>query len=173
MLQNRRALRKASMVKRWRRGFLEAGLAVCVLLSVRAYQARDLAGGTMPMRELVTTEGERLSLVGQGPTLVHVFATWCGVCRLEEGNVQSVAGSARVVAIASQSGSAADVQAYMKQRGLAYPVVLDGNGALARALGVHAFPTSFFVDGSGNIVAREVGYTTELGLRLRLWLASR
>jgi thiol-disulfide isomerase/thioredoxin len=173
MLQNCTVLRKARMVKRWRRWLLEAGLVLGVLLMVRCYQARDLVAGAMPVRELVTSEGQRLSLTAQGPTLVHVFATWCGVCRLEEGSVQRVSERARVISIASRSGSAADVAAYMKERGLAYPVVLDGSGALARKLGVHAFPTSFFVDSAGNIVTREVGYTTELGLRLRLWLAAQ
>ena len=143
-----------------------------VILAVRCYQTRDLVSGVMPVRELVTSEGQRLSLVGQGPTLVHAFATWCGVCKLEEGSVQSVASSARVISIASRSGSAAEVEAYMQQHGLDFPVVLDADGSLAQKLGVRAFPTSFFVNGQGEITTREVGYTTELGLRVRLWLAS-
>jgi thiol-disulfide isomerase/thioredoxin len=159
-------------MKRWRRGLLEACVLVGGIWAVRAYQARDLASGAMPVRELVSTGGEHLSLHGPSPVLVHAFATWCGVCRLEEGNVERVAQSARVVGIASQSGSAAEVEAYMRQHGLHYPVVLDRDGSLARKLGVHAFPTSFFVDAEGNIATREVGYTTELGLRVRLWFAS-
>jgi thiol-disulfide isomerase/thioredoxin len=141
-----------------------------ILLLVRCYQTRDLAR-ELPMRELVDSEGRHLSLIGEGPTLVHGFATWCGVCRLEESSVQNVAGSARVIGIASRSGSPAEVKAYMREHGLTYPVVLDADGSLAQKLGVHAFPSSFFIDRQGEIVAREVGYTTELGLRVRLWLA--
>ena len=47
----------------------------------------------------------------------------------------------------------------------------DPAGRIARSFGVRAFPTSFFVDGEGQIQAREVGYTSTLGLRGRLWLA--
>ncbi|MGC4117189.1 MAG: hypothetical protein QM765_22035 [Myxococcales bacterium] len=44
---------------------------------------------------------------------------------------------------------------------------------LARAWGVNAFPTSFFVGKDGEIRFVETGYTTELGMRLRLALAGR
>ena len=37
--------------------------------------------------------------------------------------------------------------------------------------GVRAVPASFVVDGTGQIRYVEVGYTTGIGLRLRLWLA--
>jgi hypothetical protein len=160
-------------VKRWRRWLLEAALVLGVLLAVRCYQTRDLVSGPLPLRELTTLDGQRISLVGQGPTMVHTFATWCGVCRAEEGNVDNVARSVRVISIASRSGSANEVRAYMRERELDYPVVLDADGTLARRLGVRAFPTSFFVDTRGDIVTREVGYTTELGLRFRMWLATR
>ena len=159
-------------MQRLRRYLREAALMVGVVLAVRCYQTRDLAEGKLPVAELITLGGERISVAGHGPTLVHVFATWCGVCKLEESSVQRVSASSRVVAIASRSGPAAEVRAYMKQHGLTYPVVLDPQGELARKLGVHAFPSSFFVDDLGEIRAREVGYTTELGLRVRLWLAA-
>jgi alkyl hydroperoxide reductase subunit AhpC len=51
------------------------------------------------------------------------------------------------------------------------PIVLDPDGRLARAWGVRSLPTSFVVDREGEIRTVEVGYTTELGLRARLWLA--
>jgi thiol-disulfide isomerase/thioredoxin len=142
-----------------------------VLLGVRCYQARDLASGVLPMRELVTADGQHVALAGEGPTLVHVFATWCGVCRLEQSSVESVSRAARVIGIAVRSGTGAQTQAYMHQHGLHFPVVLDAEGRVARQLGVHAFPTSFFLNRQGEIVTREVGYTTQLGLRIRLWLA--
>jgi hypothetical protein len=36
---------------------------------------------------------------------------------------------------------------------------------------VHAVPASFIIDAEGNIRFVEIGFTTEMGLRLRLWLA--
>ena len=50
-------------------------------------------------------------------------------------------------------------------------MVNDPDGRLAGAWGVHAVPATFIVDTNGEIRFVEVGYTTGLGLRLRLWLA--
>jgi thioredoxin-related protein len=49
-------------------------------------------------------------------------------------------------------------------------VINDPDGALAAAWGVRGVPTFFVVDSQGMIRFREVGYTTGLGLRWRLWL---
>ena len=46
-------------------------------------------------------------------------------------------------------------------------------GELARAWGVRAFPTSFFVTSSRAIRLAETGYTTSVGFRARLWLTAR
>jgi peroxiredoxin len=82
-----------------------------------------------------------------------------------------VARDYRVVGIALRSGSPADVKKYLKEHNLQVPVVNDPDGALAGAWGVRGTPTSFIVDGAGMIRFREIGYTSEPGLRLRLWLA--
>lgn len=52
-----------------------------------------------------------------------------------------------------------------------FPVVNDLNGSIARAWGVHAVPASFIIGTDGQIRFVEVGYTAELGFRLRRWLA--
>jgi peroxiredoxin len=72
-----------------------------------------------------------------------------------------------VVAVASQSGDATRVSRYATEHGITVPIVVDEAGALARSHGVRAFPTTFFIDREGEIRHVEVGYTTELGLRLR------
>jgi thioredoxin-related protein len=51
-------------------------------------------------------------------------------------------------------------------------VVNDQQGLIANAYGVSAVPAVFFTDSNGKIVFTTSGYTSELGLRLRLWLAA-
>lgn len=60
---------------------------------------------------------------------------------------------------------------YMQEQGIAFPVLTDRDGALSRAWGVHAVPASFIIAPDGQIRFIEVGFTTGIGLRLRLWLA--
>jgi thioredoxin-related protein len=51
-------------------------------------------------------------------------------------------------------------------------VINDRYGDIAKNYGVKAVPAVFFTDASGNIVFNSSGYTSEWGLRIRLWLAS-
>ena len=48
-------------------------------------------------------------------------------------------------------------------------IALDPDGAIAQRFGVHAFPTTFYVGSDGAIRTAEVGYTTQIGMRLRAW----
>lgn len=78
-----------------------------------------------------------------------------------------------MITVALQSGDIAAVRSYMKKNALEAPTVVDENGAIAAAYGVRGVPAVFIVDGKGAICYTIIGYTTELGLRIRLWLASR
>jgi peroxiredoxin len=60
----------------------------------------------------------------------------------------------------------------MSDKQLTFPVMLDSSGELARSFGVKGVPTSFILAPDGEISFVETGYSTELGLRLRLWLST-
>ena len=51
------------------------------------------------------------------------------------------------------------------------PVLMDEDGEIARSWGVSGVPATFVVNTSGDISHAGMGYATELGMRLRLWLA--
>jgi thiol-disulfide isomerase/thioredoxin len=159
----------------WRRFAIEAAIFLAVLAGIRAWTQRDVARGEAPPLQGVSPDGRPLSLEalrGQ-PVMVHFWASWCSVCRLEQGSVAALAREHAVITVASQSGDAAKVAAYLKAENLGFPVVIDEDGALARRFGVNGFPTTFFVGPEGRIRSTEVGYTTGLGMRLRMWLAGR
>jgi thiol-disulfide isomerase/thioredoxin len=106
------------------------------------------------------------------PVLVHFWATWCPVCRAEQGSIAAIAHDhADVITVAMQSGTAEQVSRHMLEQGIAFPVLNDSDGRLSGAWGVHAVPASFIISPDGQVRFIEVGYTTGIGLRLRLWLA--
>jgi peroxiredoxin len=73
--------------------------------------------------------------------------------------------------VALQSGDAAEVQAYMDKEGFRVPVVLDEDGAIGKSYGIRGVPAVFILGPDGNIRFSTMGWTSELGLRFRLWLA--
>lgn len=161
--------------KIWLRRALEIGLVLALILGVRAWMQRDTVAGMAPELAGVATGGEPLSLAAlRGrPVLVHFWATWCRICALEQASIQAIARDWPVLTVATQSGDAAAVRAYQAEHGLELPVLVDEDGSLARAYGVRGVPASFVLDRDGRIRHVEVGYTSETGLRLRLWLAAR
>ncbi len=163
-------------LRRWRHwGTVRSvGLVLLVFFVARAYQTRQLPSGAAPELRASDIHGAPISLRdyrGQ-PVVLHFWATWCGVCRAVEHNVVATADAVPVLTVASLSGPAEDVSRYAQEHGLRFPIVDDPAGMLAKRFGVHAFPTSFVIDADGEIRHAEVGYTTELGLRFRMWLAT-
>jgi peroxiredoxin len=151
----------------------QAALVAAVLVGAHLWTTRDAARGPAPVLSGTLLDGQSLRLDDDRgrPVLVYFWATWCPVCRLDQGAVEAVARDHRVVTVAMQSGDAAAVAAHLAERGLSFPVRIDEDGAVAAAWGVRGVPTAFVVDGDGQIRYVTTGVTTRWGLRLRLWLA--
>lgn len=154
-----------------------AGTMLAVLLvfvAVRAYQQRDLAIGRAPELSGVAVDGRALALgSAERATLVYFWASWCPVCRLEQGAIESIAADWPVITAAVQSGSDAELRRYLNEHRLTVATLNDHDGERAASWGVRGTPTFFVVDRQGRIRFREVGFTSEWGLRLRLWFAER
>jgi thiol-disulfide isomerase/thioredoxin len=148
----------------WRSFAINAAIIIVVVTAIRMWQQRDVVAGAAPPLPGVTWSKQ--------PTLVHFWATWCPVCRAEQGSIQALAQNyPNTVTIAMQSGERAALDKFMREQSLTFPVINDADGSLSQAWGVHAVPASFIVDGAGQVRFVEIGYTTGLGLRLRMWLA--
>lgn len=146
---------------------------ILLLAAVQWWQARGLAEGKAPDLSGLDLAGDRVSLDqyrGQ-PVLVHFWATWCPICRLEEDGIDNLARDYPVVTIATQSGSADALQEYLENKGLSFTVIVDDEGTIAAKWQIRGVPVSYIIDGEGNIVWAGAGYTTELGLRARSILA--
>ena len=155
---------------------VELVVVLVIILGVRVWQQQGVASGPAPALAGVLLDGEKyfslsLAALNGQPVLVHFWATWCPVCRAEQGSIEALAKEYPTITVAMQSGDAGAVAAHLNKEALSFPVLNDPDGTIAAQWGVRAVPASFVVDGAGRIRCVEVGYTTGVGLRLRLWWA--
>ena len=159
--------------KRPARWVLEILIFIGVYLLVREWTQRNVIEGPLPSIAAVTLANEKIDLqkATDGPYLLHIWASWCGICRFEQDSIEAISKDHPVISIAMQSGSDNEVRQYMQDNGLSFKVINDEEGDLSRMFGVTGVPTTLVVNQQGQIAYSEVGYTSEWGLRFRLWLA--
>ena len=159
-------------IKRITKEIAIMGLMVVVIANVLSYiRQPELADSRLPLIKERLISGKQFdaaSFDGK-PLLIHFWATWCPTCKAEADNIQRLSKYYNVVTFAVNSGSDADLQRYMKERGFDYDVINDREGKWAKLFRVQGYPTSFIYDASGQLSFSEVGYTSTAGLWFRLW----
>lgn len=162
--------------RRWVRWGMDLLLVGVVLIGVGAYQTRGhVRDLPLPALTLERLDGVPLALdaLSGKPTLLAFWAPWCGVCRTESSNLswaQKLVGDrANVISVAVSYDDLSQVRAYVAEQEVDYPVLLGGDSLAAR-LKVSAYPTVYFLDAQGRVKSSAVGYTTTLGLLVRLFL---
>jgi peroxiredoxin len=166
-------------LQKFRPFLFNAGLVAVVFFAVLAFQARNmLAADGQPAPELrgMTLAGERYDLdnAGERPALVYFFAPWCRICAASAGNLNRLrrwrdASDIEIVAVALDWESAQQVREYVQRHDLGVTVVL-GDVSVARQWQIQAFPSYYVLNGNHEVIRRDVGYSTQLGLWLRAWL---
>jgi thiol-disulfide isomerase/thioredoxin len=164
---------------RWRRWLLEIAIFLVLFVAFQAWQLRDTARGPAPAIHGQRLDGSVFSLADwrasqpQQPVLLYFWAEWCPVCKTTAGSVANIAADWPVTTLANQSGPADAVRQVMAERGYAWPTLADPDGQAMRDYRLPGVPAFVIIDPQGQIRFVSVGYTSELGLRLRLWWAGR
>lgn len=157
--------------RRWLKILLEVLVILVIILAIRAWQTRSVVQGEAPViiDQLISGEQVDLRNYRGKPVLVYFWAEWCPVCKMVDGSVDAIARDYAVITISSWPESFEDVARYLQKQSLQMPVIVDIQGQWAAAYGIRGVPASFIIDSNGVIRFVESGYTTETGLRLRLW----
>jgi cytochrome c biogenesis protein CcmG/thiol:disulfide interchange protein DsbE len=103
------------------------------------------------------------------PVVVNVWASWCGPCRSEFPDFQSVAAD-RGDELAFMGVDALDTDAaaenFLEELPLPYPSVTDPDQQVKRELGLRGYPATAYYDSNGNLVHLKQGpYTSEAELQ--------
>lgn len=163
---------------RWKNHLSTLALFVAVMLGVNAWQTRHLPAGAAPEFTASLSNGETVSLQqwrAQYPNqavALHFWADWCPICKTEENSISRIKRDWPVLTIAMQSGDAVKVQNVLAKRQLDWLTAIDPAGHITKRYGFAGVPAFVVIDAKGNIASATIGYTTEIGMRLRLWWAN-
>ena len=117
-----------------------------------------------------TLMGDTVSLNAQGKTTVlYFFAPWCQVCHASIGNLQAFYQKNEqldVIAIAMDFTSTNEVQKFTSKHQLTFPIAL-GNEAIKLIFEISGYPSYYVLSEDNVIIAKSMGYSSELGLFLR------
>ena len=158
----------------------EALFFVIVLSGVYAFQSRNLLPADARLAPALsgpTLNGASFNLHEDDTpaTLVYFFAPWCKICAASSGNIDMLRGirderQLRVLMVALEWQSIDEVQDYADRHDISVPIVL-GDRKTASDWNIYAFPTYYVLNGSRQIVSRDLGYSTLAGLWWRSLLA--
>jgi thiol-disulfide isomerase/thioredoxin len=98
---------------------------------------------------------------------VNFWASWCGPCQQETPLLASFykarGGRVTIVGVDSNDTTAKAI-AFVRAKGVSYPIGVDPALVTADAYGVAAFPQTFFLDSAHRVVDRVFGPLTQATL---------
>jgi thiol-disulfide isomerase/thioredoxin len=161
-------------LKKYAKEIITLVLVVVISSNVLSlYKSRSLSGDVLSINTVKLINNQMYKVDNNKPVLVHIWATWCPICKAEASNIQMISERYNVLTIAVKSGSNAELQAFLDENSYTYNVVNDSTGWLSSKLNISAYPTTFIYDKNRNLVFSEVGYTSTIGLWLRMLWADR
>lgn len=121
------------------------------------------AGEKIPAATLKTLDGKQISsstFSNNGkPMIISFWATWCAPCKKELNAIaeeyadwQKETGVKLIAISIDDSRNSAKVKPYVDSKGWEYDVYLDENQDFKRAMNVNNVPSTFVINGKGEIV---------------------
>lgn len=119
-----------------------------------------------PSFELTTLDGEKISsddLKGK-KVLLNFWATWCPPCKEEMPDMQKLYEEYKDedvvvvgVNVTSTEKNREDVEKFVKEYQLAFPILMDEIGEVTHQFEILSFPTTYFIDSDGVIRSKVIG----------------
>lgn len=126
--------------------------------------ARTDVGDPMPAYSAKYLDGKPLTLAEEKGSVVflNVWATWCGPCRFETPELQSLqtqyaAKGLKVIGVSVDEGDTEAVKTFVAEQKITYSIALDPEGRIANLVQTTVLPTSLLIDRTGKIVWRQIG----------------
>ena len=134
------------------------------------YRSQSLNDAPLTQTSFKLINNTHYTIDKNKPLLIHFWASWCPTCKLEASNIDLLSKYYQVITIAVKSGSDYEIKKYLDEHNYHFKVVNDKDGKLAQQFQIAGYPTTFIYDQNQKLRFSEVGYTSTLGLFIRiLW----
>lgn len=138
--------------------------------AISLYKSQSLSNEPLVLNEVKLMNNKAYKLPHDKPILVHFWATWCPVCKLEASNIEFLSKHFEVVTIAVNSKTDTDIQRYLDENKYTFKVINDRETLLASKFKIVAFPTTFIYDKNRNLIFSDVGYSSTFSMYIKmLW----
>lgn len=145
---------------------LSKKLVLCIALCLVSLQGMAQSLPVVKLKDLNGKTVSTASFLEKGkPVILSFFGTWCKPCLRELDAIQEVyedwqdETGVTLYAISINEGSDEfKVKPVVHAHGWEFPVLLDTNTELKRAMGVNVVPNVIALDGKGKIILRKTGY---------------
>jgi len=124
-------------------------------------------GTAMPAYKAELLDGKSFDVAAERGNVVflNLWATWCGPCRgeipeLQKLHTQYASQGFKVVGVSLDDSGKENVQQFVTDNSMTYPVALDPDGKLANIFQTTVIPTSVLIDRGGKIVWKKYGQIT-------------
>jgi len=118
------------------------------------------------LRGLQGTGGHALSDFRGDVVLVNFWASWCGPCRQEIPELETLwlryKDEGLVVLSVNVDATARDAEAFLEQSPVSFPVVWDSASEVSNQYHVMTLPRSILVDRQGRVRSRYDGFDTSM-----------
>lgn len=145
---------------------LSKKLVLCIAFGLVSLQGMAQSLPVVKLKDLNGKTVSTASFLEKGkPVILSFFGTWCKPCLRELDAIQEVyedwqdETGVTLYAISINEGSDEfKVKPVVHAHGWEFPVLLDTNTELKRAMGVNVVPNVIVLDGKGKIILRKTGY---------------
>ena len=111
-------------------------------------------------------DGKELSLsdLKGKKVFLNFWATWCPPCKAEMPEIEKLyqeTKDSNLVIVAVEMGeSLSTVKSFIDSKNYGFKVLLDSDKNIASKYNIVSIPTSYFIDGDGNVISKNVGGMT-------------
>lgn len=140
--------------------------------AVSYYRSGDINKESLEFNSVILLNGVEYSIPKNKPVVIHFWATWCPTCKVEAANIQRLSKDYEVLTIAVNSKDDKYIKEYLKKQDLNFKTLNDKNGYYASKFNIEVFPTTLIYNKNKELVFSEVGFTSTLGLYLRMFFVN-